>query len=269
MDANQKFQKIIQNLIRKAIDVDIVSEVALEYEQLEALQNLNEYCVNQVLSDTEVVYDPRKINYKTNQELKAAVVAMLLCQSLTNPSRKTIENKEYFEENITVFMQDEFTKVIGFGDIPPQNVEEAIYEDIIEDWKIYRNKSGLGIIALMDEKTNLTGIDNYRRGGDPLYEFARFHRKYTEKEKAKEEKRRESAQEAFRNALVQSLALEVSKQQLLAGRDPMELIDSLFNSVGQQKRSKSNGPKIDRQVENNITKLLEYNNERDDKFHER
>lgn len=75
MDANQKFQKIIRSLIRRAAEAEIVSEIPLEPEQLAALQNLNRYCVNQVLNDTEVVYDPRKINYKSNQELKAALVA--------------------------------------------------------------------------------------------------------------------------------------------------------------------------------------------------
>ena len=96
MDANQKFQKIIRSLIRRAAEAEIVSEIPLEQEQLAALQNLNRYCVNQVLNDTEVVYDPRKINYKSNQELKAALVALLLSRALTDPSRRRIENKEYF-----------------------------------------------------------------------------------------------------------------------------------------------------------------------------
>ena len=82
MDANQKFQKIIRSLIRRAAEAEIVSEIPLEQEQLAALQNLNRYCVNQVLNDTEVVYDPRKINYKSNQELKAALVALLLSRAV-------------------------------------------------------------------------------------------------------------------------------------------------------------------------------------------
>lgn len=258
MDANQKFQKIIRNLIRKAIEVEVVSEVPLEDDQLEALQRLNEYCVNQVLDDTEVVYDPRKINYKTNQELKAALVAMLLSRALTNPARRRVENKEYFDENVTVYMRDEHTKVLGFGEVAPAMVQDSLYEEIINDWMIYRDNTGFGIKGLIDNKTNLVGLDSYRAGGDPIYEFARFHRKYTEKEHLKLEQRRENTQEALRNALVQTLALEVSKQQLLAGQNPLELINKLISATGNYQQPKSKTSQIDRQIENNITHLLEY-----------
>lgn len=37
MDANQKFQKIIRSLIRRAAEAEIVSEIPLEPEQLAAL----------------------------------------------------------------------------------------------------------------------------------------------------------------------------------------------------------------------------------------
>lgn len=180
-----EISEIIRSLIRRAAEAEIVSEIPLEPEQLAALQNLNRYCVNQVLNDTEVVYDPRKINYKSNQELKAALVALLLSRALTDPSRRRIENKEYFAENVTVYMQGEQTKVLGFGELPPYQVQESLYPEIINDWMIYRDNAGLGIKALIDNKTNLVGLDSYRAGGDPIYEFARFHRKYTEKEHEK------------------------------------------------------------------------------------
>lgn len=262
MDGNKKLQKIIQGFIRRAIEVEIVSDVPLTEEQLDALQSLNAYCVNQVLSDPEVVFDPRKINYKANQELKMAVVAMCLAQSLINPVRRNKECKEFFDENINIYMRDEKHKVIDFGNLSPENVSDALFEEIIEDWKIYRDKEGFGIKALIDEKTNLTGLSNFNRGGDPIYEFARFRRKYTEKEKAKEEKRRESAQEAFRNAMVQSLANEVAKQQLLEGRNPLELLDQLFAPSGKYQGAQRVTQRIDPQIENNITKLLEHSNSR-------
>ena len=100
--------------------------------------------IAEVLNDTEVVYDPRKINYKSNQELKAALVALLLSRALTDPSRRRIENKEYFAENVTVYMQGEQTKVLGFGELPPYQVQESLYPEIINDWMIYRDHAGLG-----------------------------------------------------------------------------------------------------------------------------
>ena len=163
MDANQKFQKIIRNFIHRAAEAKIVSEIPLEPEQLNALQELNRYCVNQVLNDTEVIYDPRKINYKSNQELKAALVAMLLSRALTDPSRRRIENKEYFAENVTVYLQDDDTKVLGFGELAPYQVQESLYPEIINDWMIYRDNAGLGIKALIDNKTNLVGLANIPR----------------------------------------------------------------------------------------------------------
>lgn len=269
MDGNQKLQKIIQGFIKRAIEIEIISEVPLSAEQLDALQDLNAYCVNQVLSDPEVAFDPRKINYKANQEFKMALLAMCLAQSMVNPSRRHKENKEFFDENICIYMNDAGQKVIGFGNILPENVSDAIFEEIVEDWKIYHDKEGFGIKALIDDKTNLVGLDNYNRGGDPIYEFARFRRKYTEKERFKEERRRESAQEAFRNAMVQTLALDVAKQQLLEGRNPLELLDQLFAPSGKYQGSRRGAQRVDPQIENNITKLLEHSNSDKDNSRER
>lgn len=161
-------------------------------------------------------------------------------------------------------MQEPGVKFISFGKIDPVNVQDAIYEDIIEDWKIYTDKEGLGIKSLVDEKTKLLGLDNYQRGGDPLYEFARFHRKYTEKEHRKEEKARESAQEAFRNAMAQTLATEATKQQLLAGKNPMELLELLFSPQTNRKQIKQiskESQEIDPKIQQNILLMLEHSQE--------
>ena len=97
-------------------------------------------------------------------------------------------------------------------------------------------------------QTTFIGLDNYIRGGDPLYEFARFHRKYTEKTKLQEEKSKISAQDAFRNAVVQSVATEVTKQQLLAGKNPMEIIDSLLNQAASYRPEIERRPPEQRQI---------------------
>ncbi len=94
---NKKGQKIIDGIIKQATDVDIRSDVELDSEKLGLLKELNAYGVSQVMGDSEVTRDPRKIPYMANQELKIALVAICLAQSLTNPNRKYLENKEYFE----------------------------------------------------------------------------------------------------------------------------------------------------------------------------
>ena len=259
---NEKIRKIIDTIIHKATDIIIESNVDLDEEQIGCLLDLNRYCVNQVLGNSEVVKDPRKIIYKKNQEFLYALVGIVLAQSLTNPNRKNSENKEFFENNITIQSKEESVKYINFGKIKPENVQEAIYLEIIEDWKIFRDREGLGIISLLDEKTNLTGLSGYEKGGDKLYEFARFQRKYTEKERKKEEVARESAQTAFRNAMVQAVATQVAQQQLLEGKNPMEIVEMLFaptdkhNKKKIQRLAKSAEP-VDPKIEESITLLLE------------
>lgn len=268
----KKLKKLIQSGIDKAVNVNISSDVPFSLEQIEVLEDLNEYCVNQVLSDEEVIFDPRKIPYKANQEMHDALTAMCLSQSLVNPNRKTIENKEFFAHNITIQVPEPGKKAINFGRIETAHVLDAVYPEISEDWKIYRDKKGMGIKALIDEKTNLEGLSNYQRGGDPIYEFARFHRKYTEKERAKENRARESAQEAFRNEMAKTLATKITEQQLLEGRNPMELMEMLFSPQRNQKplqQISGKAREIDPKVEENISLLLEYSNTRDDNGRER
>ena len=239
-----KTAKDIQELIDLAFSAVIETSVPLENDQLDALENLSQYCVNSALHNPEVIKRPLKVVYKANEALKEALVAICLAYSLINPRRKLRENKEFFEKNITIYQRPGNIKFIDFGQIAPDSVQAAVYWEIVEDWKLYCDKECGGIKALVDEKTNLAGLDNYIRGGDPIYEFARFHRKYTEKTKIQEEKSKISAQDAFRNAVVQSVAAEVTKQQLLEGKNPMEIIDTLLNQA-----SSYQAPKIERRRE--------------------
>lgn len=248
MTEETKTEKDIQELIDLAFSAVVQTSVELEDDQLDALENLNQYCVNAALHNPEVIKKPLKVVYKTNEGLKEALVAICLAYSLVNPRRKLRENKEFFDKNITIYQRPGNVKFIDFGEIAPDNVQAAVYWDIIEDWKLYIDRECGGIKALVDEKTNLAGLDNYIRGGDPLYEFARFHRKYTEKTKLQEEKSKISAQDAFRNAVVQSVATEVTKQQLLAGKNPMEIIDSLLNQAASYRPEIERRPPEQRQI---------------------
>ncbi len=234
----------IQNLINQALSCTIVSKVEFDYDQLDGLQNLNEYCVNLVLQTPEVAKKPLKLIYKANEEFKTALVAICLSHALTNPRRKTVENKQFFEKNINIYSLPNNTKEIDFGIIDPQNVIDAVNWDIIEDWKLYRDREYGGIKALMDEKTHLTGLEGYRRGGDPLYEFARFHRKFTERENKIAEESQIEAQNAFRNAVMQSVASEVAKQQLLEGKNPMDIINSLLGQGNKLQLGNNSNPTV-------------------------
>ena len=217
-----------QNLIDMALQCTVSSLVPLNQEQLDALQNLNEYCVHLALQNPEVVKHPLKIVYKSNEEFKMALVAFCLAYSLTNPRRKLVEDKDFFEKNIAIYHQSNNVKEISFGEIDQQLVIEAINWDIVEDWKLYRDSERDGIRALVEEKTNMLGLEDYKRGGNPLYEFARFHRKFMEKEKRAEYRSKQEMQNAYRNAVISSVTSEVAKQQLLEGKSPVDIINALL-----------------------------------------
>ena len=229
--------KDAQELVNLAYGAAIETSVELEEDQRDALVNLNQYCVASALQNPEVVKRPLKVVYKANEGFKQALVALCLAGALVNPRRKLRENKEFFIDNINIFQRPGNVKFIDFGNISPESVQAAVYWEIVEDWKLYNDRERGGIKALVDEKTNLTGLDNYVRGGDPIYEFARFHRKYAEKTNKQAEQSKIAAEDAFRNAVVQSVASEVAKQQLLEGKNPLDIIDSLLNgNVGQPQR---------------------------------
>ena len=95
---------------------------------------------------------------------------------------------------------------------------------------------------------------------------------FKKKERKKEERARESAQEAFRNEMVKTLAARITEQQLLEGKNPMEMLELLFapeKNRQQIKQISQKSREIDPQIENNIMKMLEYSNSRDDNTHSR
>lgn len=258
MDKNITYQEVIQKLIERAIGKNLVADVPLSLHQLNDLANLNEYCVNQTLGDEEVMRDPRKLSYKSNQEFQLALQAICLSQSLIRPNRSYKENREFFSSNITVETMDNGTKSISFGVVPFDLVQEAIYTGIVEDWKIYRDREGMKIKSLVDVKTNFTGLSGYMRGGNCVQEFARFNRKFYEREKVKEEQAREYLQNTMRGAVVQNLFSKMTDQMLLEGKTPQEIMDSLMHSLeyNPSKGSHYQRQFIDSKVEERINSLL-------------
>ena len=261
MDKEKLLQQTMEKLIGRAIGSRLTADVPLNAEQMYALDNLNHYCVEQVLGNEEVVRDPRKLAYKSNQELSLALQAICLSQSLIRPHRSYKENRAYFSDNISVTMSEDGTKFISFGKVASDLVQEAIYGSIVEDWKIYRDREGMNIKSLVDVKTNFTGLSGFMRGGNSVQEFARFNRKYFEKEKKKEERAREDLENSMRAAIAQNLFSKMTDQMLEAGKSPQEIMDSLMDAIEYkpQKSSQKSIPQqlIDKKVEENIAFLLD------------
>lgn len=176
----QLIDEAINKIIEKNCNQQIQSDVALDEEQLELLHQLNIFSVKQVLDDMEVQKDPRKIAYMASQELKIALVALCLSRSLMNPRAPKNYNKEYFEANIDIETLEGNIKNITFKNISEKEVDKALNIELVCDWMIYRDKNGKGIRALMDEKNFHQDLEDYQKGGNPVYEFARFERKFFE-----------------------------------------------------------------------------------------
>ena len=121
MTEETKTEKDIQELIDLAFSAVVQTSVELEDDQLDALENLNQYCVNAALHNPEVIKKPLKVVYKTNEGLKEALVAICLAYSLVNPRRKLRENKEFFDKNITIYQRPGNVKFIDFGEIAPDS----------------------------------------------------------------------------------------------------------------------------------------------------
>lgn len=227
-------EKILINEIQKIVDKvagrKIKTNVFLTPRQLDIISQLNEFSTNKILSDDEVERDPRKIAYKTNQELKIAMISLCLSIALMNHRSKNKYTKEFFEDNIFIESENNDTLNIRFENIEEKIVDNAINPELIFDWMIYRDNEGRGIFSLINEKVcDISDLNDYSTGGDAVYEFARFQRKYHTYKKKKETKSKESAQEAFRNAVAQQVAVQITSQQLLSGKDPMEFVNMLFS----------------------------------------
>jgi hypothetical protein len=99
--------------------------------------------------------------YKSNEELKTALIAILLSRVLTNHRSKQKYNKEFFENNINIYTDTNGIKNIIFNQIDENEVDKSINHEIIFDWMIFRDKEGRGIHALIDEKTFNCGLDDF------------------------------------------------------------------------------------------------------------
>ena len=203
----------------------IVVSQSLTTAQFQVLSILNQFAIHQAKFNPEVQQFPAKMIYKVNDELKLALVALLTTCSLLDPMRNGEEAQKYLEDQIKISQDLDGNKFIDFGKIRPELVEHALIPEIVDDWILYRDVNGDGIHALMDRKTHLQGLSTYARGGHPVYEFARFYRRFMEDKLAKSQK----AQERAREIALKSLTDQVIQRQLNNGSDPQQLLENLMN----------------------------------------
>jgi len=211
---------------KKKSDVkQIITSVALTSEQMQLLTLLNNFAIHQAEYDPEVRQFPAKMIYKVNDELKLALIALLTTCSLLDPKRHGNEEQKFFESQIKIIQDSQNHKTIDFGKIRPQLIQQSFIPEIINDWIFYRDINGDGIHALVDRKTHLQGLATYGRGGHPVYEFARFYRRFMEDKLAKRQKEQKNIQEIA----LKSLTDQVIQQQLASGKTPQQLLEHILS----------------------------------------
>lgn len=203
----------------------ISTSIPLTDEQMALLVLLNNFAIHQAEYDPEVRQFPAKMAYKVNGELKLALVALLTTCSLLDPKRQGNEAQNFFDTQIKIIQNSKNQKNIDFGQIRPQLVQQSFIPEVINDWILYRDVNGDGIHALMDRKTYLQGLKTYQRGGNPVYEFARFYKCFMADKLAK----RQKEQQTVKEIAIKSLTDQVIQQQLAIGKSPQQLLENILS----------------------------------------
>ena len=204
---------------------NLLVSVPLSNEQMSLIALLNDFAIHQAEYNDEVRQFPAKMMYKVNYELKMALVALLTTCSLLDPLRNGNETQQFFDRQVKIVQDEQGRKIIDFGVIRPKLVQNSLIPEVVDDWILYRDVNGDGIHALMDRKTYLQGLPSYLRGGHPVYEFARFYRRFMEDKISKKIREKEKVKEIA----VKSLTDQVIQQKLEAGHSPNKILESILS----------------------------------------
>ena len=203
----------------------IVTSFPFTQQQFEQIDILNAFAVHQASNNDEVKLMPAKMIYKVNEELKLALMVLLVTCAVMDYRRQNRETKHFFDSQIKITQKRNGEKIIDFGAIRPDLLERFLIPEIVDDWITYRDVNGDGIHGLMRKKQGFLGLVGYEKGGESLYEFVRFYRKLMEKKQIKAEHLREH----FQKEALQSLANKVVERQLLEGKSPDKILNNLIN----------------------------------------
>ncbi len=224
--------------LEKKIQLDTIPE--LDAQQMALLNKLHLFAIHQTSYNEEAKRIPVKMSYKVNDELKLAIIAILTTCSLLDIKRSGRENRKFFEDQIKIIQKDNTAKTIDFGKIRPGLLQEFLVPEIVEDWILYRDVNGDGIYALMDSKTYLQGLKDYAKGGEPVYEFARFYRTYMRDRLFQQTEQKKRVQDIA----VRSLIDQVIQQRLADGCSPQTLLENALGGNYDNLLSNEKAPSI-------------------------
>lgn len=197
---------------------------ALSAFQNSILEKIIRFAQYQTQYDIEVRHMPSKAIYKTNQELKLALVALLTTCALLDPTREGQETETFFCSQVNIIQKNQ-QKLIHFGQIRSFLIQNFLIPEVVDDWITYRDVRGDGIYALKDKKTVLQGLDSFSPGGSPVMEFARFYRKFMETKLQNKTK----FQQQIQQTALKSLTDEIVRQKLANGYSADAILSSIMS----------------------------------------
>ena len=225
-----KRKMVIQDFVEQAIEKPMIISPEPNDEVKKQLYRLHVYCCQRVINNREVRLNPLLLPSQALMEMRLALTAIMISYRLVTPSCPYRWDRAFFEKNIIVDKNQDGDTILKFKNIDVNSINNAINDEFVTDWMIYRSYDGAGIKTLMDTKNNLMELPNYERGGHPAAEFSRFQRKWKEKINKKEEVRNDALDLEFRKTLIQSVAQQTATELLSSGISPTELLQKICTS---------------------------------------
>lgn len=218
----------VQDFVNKAISLPLEITPCLTEEVTRQLYRLHLFCCQRVIHCPEIKRNPFQLGFKALEEMKMALVGIMISYRLIEPSCPYSWNREFFERNIVLDKGPDGHTTVTFCHLPAEIVNKAVNEELITDWLIYRAYDNNGIRTLMDFKNNLLTLPDYLRGGHPSTEFSRFERKMAEERNRRLQHRNQELDLEFRKTLVHRAAEQTASQMIAAGMSATDILTQAF-----------------------------------------
>lgn len=226
----RKKRMLLSDFVNKAISLPLEIYPKLSPDVEKQLYRLHLFCCQQSIHCPEVRRNPLILGFHALQEMKLALVGIMISYRLINPDCPYNWNRTFFEQHILTHKGPDGHTIIQFRSLTDETVNAAITEEIVTDWLIYRGYGHNGIRTLMDIKNRLLTLPDYKRGGHPTDEFSRFERKMREQFNRKEIRKEESLDLEFRKTLVRTVAEQTAAQLLSSGMSMQDILATAFSA---------------------------------------
>ncbi|MCM1323877.1 MAG: hypothetical protein NC218_06925 [Acetobacter sp.] len=225
-----KKRMLLSDFVNKAISLPLEITPQISKEAEKQLYRLHLFCCQQSIHNPEVRHNPLVLGFHALNEMKLALVGIMISYRLINPDCPYNWNRTFFEQHILTHKGPDGHTIVNFNRIDPQTFNAAITEEIVTDWLIYRGYGHNGIRTLMDVKNHLQTLPNYKRGGHPADEFSRFERKMREQFNRKELRKEETLDLEFRKTLVKTVAEQTAAQLINSGMSIQDILATAFSA---------------------------------------